>query len=175
MLQVDFSRVPVFYHKYINLVKEQDLSEALRNHQNNLASELNNIPESTWDYRYAEGKWTIKELVQHIIDGERIFCYRALNFARKDSNELPGFDENEFAAVSNADKRSKKDLLDELTTVQKSSMQLFASFDEEQLDQSGTANGNSIYVKGIGFIIVGHTLHHLNIIRERYLQKKIPA
>jgi uncharacterized damage-inducible protein DinB len=175
MPQVDLSRVPVFYHKYINLVNEQNLNEAMRNHQFSLVSELKNIPDEKWDYRYAEGKWTIKEVVQHIIDGERIFCYRALNFARKDRNELPGFDENEFAAVSKADKRSKHDLLEELTTVQKSSMQLFASFDEEQLDQSGKANGNSIYVNGIGFIIVGHTLHHLNILRERYLQKKIPA
>ena len=136
---------------------------------------LKNIPDEKWDYRYAEGKWTIKELVQHIIDAERIFCYRALNFARKDRSELPGFDENEFAAVSKADKRSKQDLLDELATVQKSSMQLFASFDDEQLNESGKANGNSIYVNGIGFIIVGHTMHHLNILKERYLQKKIPA
>ena len=175
MPQLDLTRVPVFYHRYINLVKEQDLSEAFIHHQKSLYSELNNIPDGKWDYRYEEGKWTIKEMVQHIIDAERIFCYRALNFARKDSHELPGFDENEFAAVSKADRRSKQDLLDELTTVQRSSMQLFESFDEEQLDQSGKANGNSIYVKAIGFIIVGHTLHHLNILNERYLQKKIPA
>lgn len=175
MPQVDLLRVPVFYHKYINLVKEHDLSEAMQNHQVNLVSELKNIADEKWDYRYAEGKWSIKELVQHIIDAERIFCYRALNFARKDPHELPGFDENEFAVVSKADKRSKQDLLDELTTVQKSSIQLFVSFDEEQLNESGKANGNSIYVNGIGFIIVGHALHHLNILRERYLQKKIPA
>ena len=175
MPQVELSRVPVFYHKYINLVNETDLSSAMQNHQQNLVSVLKNIPDEKWDYRYAEGKWSIKELVQHIIDSERIFCYRALNFARKDTNELPGFDENEFASVSKADKRSKQDLIDELITVQRSSLQLFASFDEEQLDQSGKANGNSIYVNGIGFIIVGHALHHLKVLKERYLQKKIPA
>ena len=175
MPQVDLSRVPVFYHNYILQVMEEDLSDAMQKHQLNLVSVLKNIPDEKWDYRYAEGKWSIKELVQHIIDSERIFCYRALNFARKDSNELPGFDENEFAAVSKADKRSKQDLLEELITVQRSSLQLFASFDEEQLDQSGKANGNSIYVKGIGFIIVGHAIHHSNVLMERYLQKKIPA
>lgn len=169
MPNLDLTRVPVFYHKYINLVKENDLPEAFQNHQSNLVLELKKVPAEKWNHGYAEGKWSIKELVQHIIDGERIFCYRALNFARKDENELPGFDENKFADVSKADKRTKEELIDELETVQRSSAQLFSSFDDEQLDQSGIANGNSVYVKGLGFIIVGHTLHHKNILLERYL------
>ena len=170
MPNVDLSRVPVFYHKYINLVKENELAPALQKHQRELITELEKIPAEKWDYRYAEGKWSIKEMIQHIIDAERIFCFRALNFARQDKNELPGFDENEFAEASKADRRSKEDLIEELATVQKSSAHLFASFDNAQLDQTGIANGKSIYVKGIGFIVVGHTLHHRNILVERYLK-----
>jgi uncharacterized damage-inducible protein DinB len=169
MPNIDLSRVPVFYHKYINLVQQNELSDALIKHQQELITQLKNIPVEKWSHRYAEGKWSVKEMVQHIIDAERIFGFRALNFAREDKNELPGFDENEFAAVSKAERRTKEDLIDELSTVQKSSAQLFASFDDHQLEQSGTANGNSVYVKGLGFIIVGHTLHHGNILRERYM------
>jgi uncharacterized damage-inducible protein DinB len=172
MANVDLSRVPVFYHKYINTVEEPDLSTAFQKHQSYFLGILNDITSEDWNYRYAEGKWSVKELVQHVIDAERIFCYRALRFARKDQTDLPGFEENDYALASKADKRSKESLMEELATVQKSSAQLFNSFDEEQLDQSGTANGHSIYVKGIGFIIVGHTLHHKNVLVERYFNKK---
>ena len=170
MPNVDLSRVPAFYHKYISLVKENELSPALQKHQKEILIELEKIPSEKWDYRYEEGKWSIKEMVQHMIDAERIFCFRALNFARRDKNELPGFDENKFAEVSKAGRRAKQDLIEELEIVQKSSAVLFASFDDEQLDQSGIANGKSIYVKGLGFIIVGHTLHHRNILLERYIK-----
>jgi hypothetical protein len=169
MSTVDLSRVPVFYHRYINLVKDAELNEALQNHQDGIQQILEDLPENKWNYRYAEGKWSIRELVQHLIDAERIFCYRALRFSRKDTTPLPGFDENLYADTSGAERRSTAGLLEELGTVQKSTAQLFASFDEEQLNQSGEANGNSIYVKAIGFIIAGHTLHHANILKERYL------
>ena len=169
MANVDLSRVPLFYHKYIDQIKDAELAAAFQKHENVLDSILKDLPEEKWNYRYAEGKWSVKELVQHIIDAERIFCYRALRFARKDTAELPGFDENKFAEAAQAEKRNKEDLLDELNIVERSSAQLFASFDEEQLDQSGIANGNSVYVKAIGFIIVGHTIHHKNILLEKYL------
>jgi hypothetical protein len=132
-------------------------------------NELQKIAPEKWDYRYAEGKWSIKEMIQHLIDAERVFCYRALNFARHDVHPLPGFDENKFAEVAKADRRTKEDLLEELSTVQKASALLFRSFDEEQLDSSGMANGTPNYVKAIGFTIVGHTRHHMKILRERYL------
>jgi hypothetical protein len=171
MPNVDLSRVPSFYHKYINLVQERELNDALaKRREEDLVTELKNIPSEKWDYRYAEGKWSIKEMVQHVIDAERVFCYRALNFARQDPNELPGFDENKFALSAKAGRRSKEDLIKELETIQISSQQLFASFDEEQLERSGVANNTSVYVKGLGFIIAGHALHHRNILRERYLR-----
>lgn len=169
MSQVDLSRVPAFYHNYINNVREPNLVKAFQEHQADLISFLKSIPEEKWDYRYAEGKWTVKEMVQHIIDGERIFAYRALRFARKDKTELPGFEENDYAAASRADKRAVRDLLEELEAVQKTSLLLFRSFDEEQLEESGIANGSEVYVKAIGFIIIGHALHHKRILTERYL------
>ena len=172
MASVDLSRVPEYYHRYINHVTENDLSKAFRDHQTGLLSFLKNIPAENWDYRYAEGKWSIKELVQHVIDAERIFCYRALCIARKDKTSLPGFEENDYAKASKAGKRSKEDLLNELDTVQKSSAQLFSSFDEEMLEESGVSNGKSIYVKAIGAILIGHVLHHKNVLSERYINKK---
>ena len=170
MSNVDLSRVPEYYHKYINLAIGDDLKTALQNHQTRLVSLLENVPEEKWDYRYAEGKWSIKEVVQHIIDGERVFSYRALCFSRKDKTALPGFDENLFTENANADSRTKQELIDELKTVQKSSAQMFNSFNEEQLEQHGVASGQPTYVKGIAYILVGHALHHKKILEERYLK-----
>jgi uncharacterized damage-inducible protein DinB len=172
MSNVDFSRVPEFYHGYITLAMKDDLPKAFEKHQTELIFFLKDIPKKKWDYRYAEGKWSIREVVQHIIDAERVFAYRALCFARKDPMPLPPFDENIFAANSKADNRSKKDLLKELKIVQQSSAQLFNSFDEEQLDQPGTSSGKSTYVKGIAYIVLGHALHHKKILEERYLNQK---
>lgn len=169
MYQPDLTRVPEYYHKYINLVPHEDLKELLEQHENNNYGFLKNIPEDKWDYRYAPGKWSIKELVQHLIDTERIFCYRALRFARKDKTELPGFDENAYAAASNSNKRTKEDLLKELQVIEQATTLLFKSFDEEQLEASGTANGKEIYVRAIGYIIIGHAMHHNKILSERYL------
>src|SRR6476646_4801729 len=135
MPNVDLSRVPEYYHRYIALAMDDDLPTAFEKHQTELLSFLKNIPKKKWNYRYAEGKWSIKEVVQHIIDAERVFSYRALCFARKDQTPLPSFDENIFAANAKADERTKKDLIRELKTVQESSALLFTSFDEEQLEQ----------------------------------------
>jgi uncharacterized damage-inducible protein DinB len=176
MANVDLSRVPEFYHKYISFVAEKDLEKAFQDHQTDFLSTLKEIPTEKWNYRYAEGKWSIKQLVQHIIDSERIFCYRSLCIARKDKTPLPGFEEDDYAVASHAERRTKESLIEELSTVQRSSAQLFTSFDEEMLNESGISNGKSIYVKAIGYIIVGHTLHHKSILLERYLnQKSIPA
>ncbi|HWJ89800.1 MAG TPA: DinB family protein [Flavisolibacter sp.] len=169
-MPVDLSRVPSFYHGYINRVAERSLTAAFEVHPPQLVAFLKNIPEAKWDHRYAKGKWSIKEMVQHIIDAERIFCYRALCFAREDSTALPGFDENLYAETSKADRRQKNDLIEELESVQRSSKQLFNSFDEEQLGATGVANGKEIYDEGIGYIVIGHALHHQSILAERYLQ-----
>ena len=172
MPQVDLTRIPLYYHKYIKQVETLSLTEALDKYQTELVSILRELPEELWNYRYAPGKWSIKEMVQHLIDGDRVFCYRALRFARHDQTELPGFDENQFAEFSEANRRSREELLDELQAVQRSSALMFHSFSEDQLNQSGVANGNSVYVKGLGYIIAGHTRHHQQVLQERYLKKE---
>lgn len=169
MPRPDLTRVPEFYHGYISKAKENDLPTALKNSTTELFGLLKSIPADKHDHRYADGKWTIKEVVQHMIDGERVFTYRALRFARKDDTPLPGFDENLFAQTAKADKRNWKDLVEEFAALRKATESMFASFDDEQLEQSGVASENSTYVLGIGFIIAGHVNHHCQIIKERYL------
>ena len=169
MPKPDLATVPVFYHKYINQLKEDDLKKALNANTETAIQFLKSIPEEKWSHRYAEGKWSISEMIQHIIDGERIFSYRALCFARGEKTPLPGFEENDYAAASKADKRSKEELIEEFETVRKGVEQLFASFDDEQLSSVGVANNNPISVNAIGFIIPGHVQHHINVLKERYL------
>ena len=169
MPRPDLSRVPEFYHNYIKQVPENDLMGAFKNQGPVFIKFLESVPPAKYNYRYAESKWTIKELLQHIIDAERIFNYRALRFARKDATPLPGFDENSFAANAKADKRNWSDLLEEFKIVRKASEMLFASFDEEQLNAEGISNNHSNYVLGFGFILIGHSLHHKKMMEERYL------
>ena len=169
MARPDLTRVPEYYHKYIDQVKEDDLMKALKKQTRMMNKFLDDIPKKKRDYRYAEDKWTIKEILQHMIDAERVFAYRALCFARKDTTPLPSFDENNYAAAARVENRKWKDMIEELATVRKSTEILFDSFDEEQLENSGTANGKLVYVRAIGYIIAGHANHHINITRERYL------
>jgi len=117
MPRPDLSRVPEFYHGYISKAKENDVTSAMRNTTAELLNLLKSIPSEKHDYRYAEGKWTVKEVVQHLIDAERVFTYRALRFARKDDTPLPGFDENLFADTSKANNRNWSDLIEEFTAL----------------------------------------------------------
>ena len=168
-MRPDLSRVPEFYHNYISQVPEDDIIEAFKKETLSLIHFLETIPSDKFDYRYADGKWTIKEVLQHIIDGERVFDYRALCFARKDPSPLPGFDENIFAKNSKADRRNWNDVLEEFKVVRKGSEFLFTSFDDEQLNTSGIASSHSNYVLAFGYIVIGHSMHHQKIIKERYL------
>ena len=169
MSRPDLSRVPEFYHGYISKTKGDDVMTALRNSTRELFSLLKSIPPEKHDHRYAEGKWTIKEVVQHMLDGERVFTYRALRFARKDDTPLPGFDENLFAQTAKADTRNWNDLVEEFSALRQASEAMFASFDNEQLESSGIASEHSTYVLGIGYIVAGHVNHHCQVIKERYL------
>ncbi len=165
----DLSRVGNWYHGYIKMVPEDNLTAAFSNKDNNLIAFLDSIPESKHDYRYAEGKWTIKEVLQHIIDAERVFAYRALRFARKDQTPLPGFDENLFADNSKASTRKWDDLMEEFKYVRRSSEIFFNSLDEDQLEANGISSNSPIYVRALGYILIGHPLHHQKILKERYL------
>ena len=169
MPRPDLSRVPEFYHGYINKVAEDDLVSSFDNQTPILFDFLESVPAAKHDYAYAAGKWTIKELVQHMIDAERVFAYRSLSFARFDKTNLPGFDENSWAANSNATARNWNDLIAEFKAIRQSTTYLFSSFNDEQLDATGTANNKSIYVLALGFICIGHCKHHIDVMKERYL------
>lgn len=168
-MRPDLSRVGNFYHNYINLVKEDELAEAFEKQSASFIRFLETIPAEKYDHRYAEEKWTIKELLQHVIDAERIFSYRALRFARKDKTPLPGFDENSFAAAAKAETRNWDKLVEEFKVVRRSSELLFNSFDEDQLDADGISSNSPNYVLALGFILIGHAMHHQKIVKERYL------
>ena len=158
-----------YYKKYIDLVKGDNPIKALENQIIAMQAFLSEIPEEKENYRYAEGKWSIKEIIGHLTDAERIFGMRALCFARKDKTPLPGFEENDYVNSGNFQKRSFYNLVHELNLVRVSHLALFKSFDEEALSQIGTANNNPVSVRALIFIIAGHEIHHLNVIRERYL------
>ena len=158
-----------FYHTYVMALGNVDLLDELRNGKQVLLSLLEEIPEEKLTYAYAEGKWTLAEALVHMLDTERIFQYRALCIARNDKSEFPGFDQDAYVPVSNANNRSKKDLINEYVAVRDSSITLFASLDEEALKRVGVASGSKMSVRALGFITSGHQAHHVRILRERYL------
>lgn len=158
-----------FYKNYITILGEINLLEVLNNSLENLINTLKNLPEEKLQYRYEEGKWTIKELIQHIIDAERVLSYRALRFARNDATNLQGFDEDWYVKNSNGNDRDFDELLNEFSLVRKATILLFKSFSNEMLTNTGSANGSVVSVRALGFIIAGHQIHHLNIIKEKYL------
>jgi len=158
-----------FYHRYINYTKGDSVKEIVANHSNEIHDFYNSLPEEKATYAYAEGKWTIKQLMQHIIDAERIFTYRALRIARKDPTPLPGFDENAYADNDGSANRTLQSLKDEFNAVRTSTDFLLSSFNEDQLNEIGTASNKSITTNALCFITLGHLLHHKLILEERYL------
>jgi uncharacterized damage-inducible protein DinB len=154
---------------WVKAAGEVNLMEELEISLHDFIRFVQNIPMDKFDYRYAEGKWTIKEIIQHIIDTERIFAYRALRISRNDLTPLPGFDENIFAENTSANSRTIQDLLTEFSAVRQSNLLLFKSFSDEQFKRMGTASENPISVRAIGFILIGHQKHHQKIFKERYL------
>ncbi len=159
-----------FYAAYINAVSnEYSLIEELEVSVHRFIKFVQEIPMDKFDYRYAEGKWTIKDIIQHLIDSERIFSYRALRIARNDQTPLPGFEENDYADVAHANTRNLQSLLTEFATLRQSNIFLFKSFSDEELKRRGVASGNAISARALGFIIIGHQNHHQRIFQERYL------
>ena len=157
------------YRHYIQELGNVDLFEILNASFEDLMETVKDLSEEKMIFRYEEGKWTIKELLQHLIDTERIMTYRALRFSRNDSTELAGFDENWYVDNSYGNDRNAVDLVEEFTCTRRASISLFKSFTDEMLLMSGTANESDVTVRALGFIIAGHQMHHLNIIKERYL------
>jgi hypothetical protein len=160
---------PNYFQRYIDQVPENNLPEAFNNQTAGIAGFLNSISEEKSTYAYAEGKWTIKELLLHMTDTERIFNYRALCLARGEQQNMPGFEENDYAANSHANERSWAGLVDEFLLVRKCTETLFSTFNEAVMNNAGTANNNPTSVISLGFITVGHYYHHKKILQERYL------
>lgn len=158
-----------FYQTYINKAQNVELKQGLRESFAYVFEFLNAIPEHKLEFGYAENKWTIKEVIQHVIDAERIFSYRALRIARQDQTPLPGFEENNYVPASFANNRSRAELLADYKAVRQATLSLFDSFSNDMLLQMGTASNSPISVRALGFIMIGHENHHCQIIKERYL------
>ena len=160
---------PVYFQQYIDQVPETDLSPGFANQLPVIKQYLNGITEDQSKFAYAEGKWTMKEVLQHIIDTERIFCYRALCFARNETVSLPGFDENNYAANAFANNRTWQSLTEEWLAVRHATTALFESFSEAALNAGGISNNLPNTALACGFIILGHCYHHKKVMEERYL------
>jgi uncharacterized damage-inducible protein DinB len=158
-----------YFSKYVDLVEGDNIKHAFAQQQLQLATMLNSIPDEKADYAYAEGKWTVKQVLQHIADAERVFAYRALWIARRSETPLSGFDENAFAEHADVSSRSLDELKNELIAVRSSTQYLFNSFTEADLQQRGISNTKEVTVNAIGFITLGHLIHHYNVLKERYL------
>ena len=158
-----------YFRLYINKVAGNDIIAALSRGQKMMEDFCKYIPSDKWDYRYAEGKWTIREVLAHIIDTERVMTYRALRIARNDKTPLPGFEQDDYTQYSNANKRSPESLLAEYMAVRAASLALFLNFDDEMFGRIGTASGYPISPRALAYIIAGHEIHHLAIVREKYL------
>ena len=168
MKKSDIKIIPAYYVPYAELAGDGQLMTVLETGGISLYQDHVSQLEAVGTRTYAQGKWTIPEIIEHVIDAERIWQYRALRFARQDKTPLPGFDENMYAAVSKANNRTVADLLNEYAIVRNSTIALFKNFDNDRLHFSGPANEQEISVAALGFTLIGHSVHHFNVIRERY-------
>jgi hypothetical protein len=163
---------PPYFENYIPLVNHENVNVAFEQNWNELKELFSQIPKDKEDFAYAPGKWTIKQVVNHMIDTERIFTYRALRFARKDFQAALSFEENDYAEHDDVQKRTLADLVEEFEAVRRSSTLLFKSFSDTTLLNSGkTAAGVDCTVLAYGFTTCGHAKHHINVLKERYLKK----
>jgi hypothetical protein len=157
-----------YFRNYINLVKEDDLILALRLNLKDTTNTFEKFVGDKENFAYSEVKWTVKEVLSHIIDVERVFAYRALRFSRQDATELSGYDDDLYVANSNAQGRSLKEMLREFVLLRESTIYMFSYFNENMLDFEGKANQNVFTARALGFMIVGHTKHHSSVVHERY-------
>ncbi|PSK94987.1 DinB family protein [Taibaiella chishuiensis] len=158
-----------YYDKYISLIGE-DVLAVLAAQQQSFTDYIRRIPEAQADYAYAEGKWTVKQALGHIIDTERIMAYRALRVGRGDTTPLPGFEQDEYVALADLSQRSLASYADEFAAVRAANLFLFRSFDAATLTRRGTASEQPVSVRALLYIVAGHLEHHIRIFDERYFQ-----
>jgi uncharacterized damage-inducible protein DinB len=171
MTRPNIEAAPLFYKKYIENVRDMDLLEALKQSSKVALDIIRTIPEDMGEYRYAEGKWSVKEVLNHMMDAERIFAYRALRFSRNDKTPLSGFEEADYAPQANAHARTILQLAGEMERIRYTTIDLYASFTTEMLKREGTANNSTLSALNLAYIIAGHETHHRKILTERYLQE----
>lgn len=159
-----------YFGKYVSLVPDGDIIDLLHKQLEETLDILREIPEAQAGFRYGEDKWSIKELVGHMIDSERIFAYRALCFARNDETPLPGFEQDDYIRNAAFDERTLDDLASEFESVRRSTIFLFKPLNAEVSMRTGQANGSAASVRALAYMIAGHELHHRSILRERYLR-----
>jgi len=169
MNKPDSTEYAPYFEKYISLVPEGEIVVTLGRQIESTLSLIRSLSAAQGELRYAPGKWSVKEVIGHLIDAERIFAYRALRFARNDATPLPSFDENGFVADAGFGSRSLADLAEEFEYTRKSNVCLFKSLDGDSSLRIGVASDNRISVRAIAYAIAGHELHHVGILRSRYL------
>jgi hypothetical protein len=158
-----------YYQRYIDLATEDDIVGALDAQAHETAAVLGGLSEAQASHRYAPDKWSVKQVVGHIIDGERVFAYRVLSIGRGDTNALPGFEQEPWVVNGGADERSISDLAEELATVRKANVMMMRALSDEAWRRIGTASDNMVSPRALAYIMLGHERHHLRIVRERYL------
>lgn len=158
-----------YYGRYVGHVPNGDIVETLSTQHEGTLRLLRSLPEEKGDLRYAPGKWSVRQVVGHLVDAERVFTYRALRFARADATALPSFDENAFVENASFDDRTMGSLLDEFEAVRRASVLLFASMNATEWMRRGVASSNPMSVRAAAWVTAGHELHHLDILRTRYL------
>ncbi|SMD31991.1 DinB superfamily protein [Reichenbachiella faecimaris] len=159
-----------FYAGYIGHVGETDVVQLIVEQKTDFIQFIHAIPDDRYNYAYAAGKWTIKQLVRHIIDAERMFGFRAMSIARGEKAKLPGFDDHLYVEMVDDSKNSIQDLLGEFESLRESHIEMISNFTSQATERIGNANGSDISVRAIIFIIAGHVAHHKQIITERYLE-----
>lgn len=158
-----------FYAGYVGRIPDGDLLATLEAQVGEYFQTLNPITEAKAGFAYAPGKWTIKELLGHVVDAERVFSYRAMRIARGDETPLPGFDENAWVPLSGANDRTLADLLGEFRAVRGATLALLRHLPADSVTRRGVASGKEVSVRALAWVIAGHASHHLGILRERYL------
>jgi len=158
-----------YYHQYVRLVPDGNIRDILAELLDHTSAYLSDIPEAQGNFRYAPGKWSLKEVIGHISDNERIMGYRLLRIARGDQTPLAGYDQDEFMKGVNFDSSSLADLIDDYIAVRRATLTLLRGLSEEAWTRSGSANNNVLSARSLAYIIAGHEIHHLNVVKERYL------
>ena len=170
ILELNTNEYDAYYSRYLNLVNDNStLIEGYQKGKKEMIDLINSIPEEKMSFRYQPEKWSINELIQHLIDTERIFMYRCFRIARNDSTQLAGFEQDDFIKPSEADLKTKAEILAEFTINRDNSISLLKSLSDKNLCFIGNANGGDASARSVAFTVLGHDKHHTNIIKERYL------